>query len=158
MSLTRGTVYSHTLFFSLTLLLFSYPIHPVSLTLIFTPLLNFLLKNVLSGRGLVKVVRNSTYKVGWKEWGTNNQSMMCIQACTIWLYLVMFTGCLTLHSCIDIKPIKQKSFFFLRMIYDAYNKARRYIIMMRMTKNLLKTASGHLIIGCLFYRKEVWDA
>lgn len=48
-----------------------YPIHPVSFTLIFTPLLNFLFKPNLSGRGLVSMVRNSTYKVGWKERGTN---------------------------------------------------------------------------------------
>ena len=52
-------------------LLFSYPIYPVSFTPILTPLLNFLLKHVLSGRGLVKVIRNSTYKIGYKEWGTN---------------------------------------------------------------------------------------
>ena len=48
-----------------------YPIHPVSFTLIFTPLLNFLFKPNLTGRGLVKVVRNSTYKVGWEERQTN---------------------------------------------------------------------------------------
>ena len=45
-----------------------YPIHPVSSTLSLTPLLNFLFKPNLSGRGLVKVMRNSTYKVGWEEW------------------------------------------------------------------------------------------
>lgn len=60
-------------FFSLFLLfLYSfYPIHPVSFTLIFTPLLNFLIKPNLSGRGLVKAMRNSTYKIGWKKCGTN---------------------------------------------------------------------------------------
>ena len=45
-----------------------YPIHPVSLALFFCPHLKFLLKHVLSGRGLVKVMRNSTYKVGREEW------------------------------------------------------------------------------------------
>ena len=60
-----GVVLSHTL------LLFFYPIHPVYFTLSLSPLLNFLLKHVLLGRGSVKVIRNSTYKVGWKEWGTN---------------------------------------------------------------------------------------
>lgn len=84
----------------------SYPIRPVSFTIIFTPLLNFLIKLNLSVLVLVKVMRNSTYKAGWKEWGTNHQSMMCIQTCTIWLFLVEFMGCLTLHTCMDIKPIK----------------------------------------------------
>ena len=55
----------------LTVLFFLYPIHPVSSTLIFYPHLRLLQKPNLSGRGLVKVMRNSTYKVGWKEWGTN---------------------------------------------------------------------------------------
>ena len=66
-----GVVWFSCGFFSSLFLLFSYPIHPVSYTLIFSPLLNFLFKPDLSGRGLVKVMRNSTYKVGWKEWGTN---------------------------------------------------------------------------------------
>lgn len=54
----------------------------------------------------MKVFRNNTCKAGWKEWGTNIKNMTSIQTCTVWLYLVMFIGCLTLHSCIDIKPIK----------------------------------------------------
>ena len=56
-----------------------YPIHPVSFTLIFSPLLNFLFKPNLSGRGLVKMVRNSTYKPGYKEWGTNCHT--CCHTC-----------------------------------------------------------------------------
>lgn len=44
-----------------------YPIQPVSFTLSRIPHLNLLRKPNLSGRGLVKMVRNSTYKVGWKE-------------------------------------------------------------------------------------------
>ena len=50
---------------------FSYPIHPVYLQLSFTPLLNFLIHPNLSVLVLVKVMRNSTYKVEWKKWGTN---------------------------------------------------------------------------------------
>ena len=53
--------------FSSLFLLFSYPIHPVSLTPSLTPLLNFLIKANLSVLVLVKVMRNSTYKVGWEE-------------------------------------------------------------------------------------------
>ena len=49
-------------------LLFLYPIHPVYLQLSFTPHLNFLIHPNLSVLVLVKVMRNSTYKVGWKEW------------------------------------------------------------------------------------------
>ncbi len=47
---------------------FSYPIHPVYLQLSFTPHLNFLIHPNLSVLVLVKVMRNSTYKVGWEEW------------------------------------------------------------------------------------------
>ena len=47
---------------------FLYPIHPVYLTLIFTPHLKLLTKPNLSVLVLVKVMRNSTYKVGWEEW------------------------------------------------------------------------------------------
>ena len=47
---------------------FSYPIHPVYLQLSFTPHLNFLIHPNLSVLVLVKMVRNSTYKVGWEEW------------------------------------------------------------------------------------------
>ena len=54
-----------------TLLLFFYPIHPVYLQLSFTPHLNFLIHPNLSVLVLVKMLRNSTYKVGWKEWETN---------------------------------------------------------------------------------------
>lgn len=50
---------------------FSYPIHPVYLQLSFTPHLNFLIYPNLSVLVLVKVIRNSTYKVGWEEWETN---------------------------------------------------------------------------------------
>ena len=45
-----------------------YPIHPVYLQLSFTPHLKSLTKPNLSVLVLVKVMRNSTYKVGWKEW------------------------------------------------------------------------------------------
>ena len=45
-----------------------YPIHPVYLQLSFTPHLNFLIHPNLSVLVLVKVMRNSTYKVGWEEW------------------------------------------------------------------------------------------
>ena len=47
---------------------FSYPIHPVYLQLSFTPHLKSLTKPNLSVLVLVKVVRNSTYKVEWEEW------------------------------------------------------------------------------------------
>ena len=47
---------------------FFYPIHPVYLQLSFTPHLNLLLKPNLSVLVLVKVMGNSTYKVGWEEW------------------------------------------------------------------------------------------
>ena len=46
------------------LALFFYPIPPVSFTLIFYPHLNLLRKPNLSVLVLVKMVRNSTYKVG----------------------------------------------------------------------------------------------
>ena len=52
----------------LLLSLFLYPIHPVYLQLSFTPHLNFLIHPNLSVLVLVKVMRNSTYKVGWEEW------------------------------------------------------------------------------------------
>ena len=45
-----------------------YPIHPVYLQLSFTPHLKSLTKPNLSVLVLVKMVRNSTYKVGWEEW------------------------------------------------------------------------------------------
>ena len=45
-----------------------YPIHPVYLQLSFTPHLKSLTKPNLSVLVLVKMVGNSTYKVGWKEW------------------------------------------------------------------------------------------
>ena len=45
-----------------------YPIHPVYLQLSFTPHLKLLTKPNLSVLVLVKVMRNSTYKVGWEEW------------------------------------------------------------------------------------------
>ena len=45
-----------------------YPIHPVYLQLSFTPHLKSLTKPNLSVLVLVKLMRNSTYKVGWKEW------------------------------------------------------------------------------------------
>ena len=45
-----------------------YPIHPVYLQLSFTPHLKSLTKPILSVLVLVKVMRNSTYKVGWEEW------------------------------------------------------------------------------------------
>ena len=57
--------------FSSLFLFFSYPIHPVFYTLSFTPHLKSLTKLNLSVLVLVKVMRNSTYKVGWEEWGTN---------------------------------------------------------------------------------------
>ena len=47
---------------------FSYPIHPVYLQLSFTPHLNFLIHPNLSVLVLVKMVKISTYKVGWEEW------------------------------------------------------------------------------------------
>lgn len=47
---------------------FFYPIHPVYLQLSFTPHLNFLIHPILSVLVSVKVMRNSTYKVGWEEW------------------------------------------------------------------------------------------
>lgn len=47
---------------------FFYPIHPVYLQLSFTPHLKSLTKPNLSVLVLVKVMRNSTYKVGWEEW------------------------------------------------------------------------------------------
>ena len=50
------------------LLVVFYPIHPVYLQLSFTPHLKLLLKPNLSVLVLVKVMRNSTYKVGWEEW------------------------------------------------------------------------------------------
>ena len=56
---------------SATLLLSLYPIHPVSFTLSLSSPPPLLFKPILSGRGLVRVVRISTYKVGWKEWGRN---------------------------------------------------------------------------------------
>ena len=46
----------------------SYPIHPVYLQLSFTPHLKLLIHPILSVLVLVKVMRNSTYKVGWEEW------------------------------------------------------------------------------------------
>ena len=54
--------------FCACLRLFFYPIRPVYLTLIFTPHLKLLTKPNLSVLVLVKMVRNSTYKVGWEEW------------------------------------------------------------------------------------------
>ena len=54
--------------FSSLFLFFSYPIHPVYLQLSFIPHLNFLIHPNLSVLVLVKVMRNSTYKVGWEEW------------------------------------------------------------------------------------------
>ena len=48
-----------------------YPIHPVYLQLSFTPHLKLLTKPNLSVLVLVKVMRNSTYKVRWEEWETN---------------------------------------------------------------------------------------
>ena len=65
--------------FSSFLLLFSYPIHPVYLQLSFTPHLKSLTKPNLSVLVLVKVMRNSTHKVGWQEWETNQCYMASIQ-------------------------------------------------------------------------------
>ena len=66
-------------------LLFFYPIHPVYLQLSFTPHLKSLTKPNLLVLILVKVVRNSTYKVGWKEWETNCHT--CIRLTLVyWLY------------------------------------------------------------------------
>ena len=68
LSLCCGFSCVAVVWFSSFLLLFFYTIHPVYLQLSFTPHLNFLTKPNLSVLVLVKVMRNSTYKVGWEVW------------------------------------------------------------------------------------------